>query len=84
MQIFWGQLCRVPDNLRVTRFVIHMASEDEIRQLCARLIECDDDAEIRVLADQLRRQMHRRIEEARSQISVLPLLDSPLGTHKAS
>ena len=53
-----------------------MPIEDEIRQLCRRLILCDDPAEIRVLGNQLRWILHQSIQEARGQIRVLPLLDA--------
>lgn len=51
-----------------------MPVEQEIRDLCGRLIACDDEAEVRVLADRLRWLLHQSIEEARDQIGILPLI----------
>lgn len=51
-----------------------MPEEQEIRELCGRLIACDDEAEIRALADRLRWLLHQSIEEARDQVGLLPLI----------
>jgi hypothetical protein len=49
-----------------------MPSEDDIHDVSQRLIACDDDAEVRILAQKLRRLLHESTEEARSQIQILP------------
>ena len=50
-------------------------SDEEIRNLCKQLIACRDDAEVHILAERLRQLVHESIQEARSQIRVLPILN---------
>lgn len=56
--------------------------DEEIRKICGQLIACEDEAEIRALAGELQRLLHEAIEEARSQIRVLPFLEAPASRGK--
>ena len=49
-----------------------MLVEDKIRDVWKRLIACEDEAQIRLLACKLRALIHQGIEGARSQIRCLP------------
>jgi hypothetical protein len=79
------QLCKQDYNPTLTPFAPSRCPiEDEIRLLCGRLIVSDDPAEIRVLGQQLRWILHQWLQEARSQIRVLPLLNTKANRKKAA
>lgn len=61
-----------------------MPSDDAVRNVCRQLIDSQNEDEIRVLGDQLRRLLHESIESARSQARVLPSLDEAPKRKKAS
>lgn len=61
-----------------------MPFEQEIRELCGRLIACKEEAEIRALADRLRWLLHQSIEEARDQIGILPMIQKKARTKTAA
>lgn len=53
-----------------------MPTVEEIREVCDRLIACEDDVEIRRLAVELQRLTHEFIEETRGHMRVFPLLNA--------
>ena len=61
-----------------------MLVEDTIRDVRKRLIACEDEAQIRLLACKLRALIHQRIEDARSQIRCLPDLDTAAKRKKSA
>jgi hypothetical protein len=61
-----------------------MQTEDEIRDLCKRLIASEDEAQIRFLANRLRALIHQAVEDARSQAACLPMLETAPQRKKAA
>lgn len=72
---FQWQLRREGDDLKLTPRPPVMPLEDEIRRACKQLIACDDEVEVRAIAERLRFFLYEWLQETRSQIRVLPLLD---------